>query len=301
MRSWARAAVVAAAVAVVAGCGGQSSTPGAAPGSAPTRPSGSGSKIVLASVETTAAAKSAHVSMSVSATGLGSQAFTLTGDGAIDFANGDSRLTMRFGGAAASLLPGGIEERSVGHVVYVELPGLTGAAHWVAVDAGKLGSSSSAVPGLGESDPTQFLASLETVSDRVDKVGTEIVRGVETTHYRATLDLRKAIDQAGVPQSLRDAEQQFLGSNGDQTPSIPVDVWIGADGYVRRISLDLDLGAFGAPGIGGSGAGSPAVIVSIDLYDFGTPVDVQAPPADQISRLSDFGLNGSGPPSLAAG
>jgi hypothetical protein len=300
MRTWARAAVLAASVAVVAGCGGQSSTPGAAPGSAPTRPAASGSKIVLASVQTTAAAKSAHVSMSVSATGLGSQAFSLTGDGAIDFANGDSQLTMKFGGAASTLLPGGIEERSVDHLVYVQLPGLTGASRWVAVDAGKLGSSSSSVPGLGESDPTQFLASLETVSDRVDKVGTEVVRGVDTTHYRATLDLRKAIDQADVPQSLRDAEKQFLGSNGDQAPSIPVDVWIGADGYVRRISLDLDLGALGAPGIGGSGS-APAVIVSIDLYDFGVPVDVQAPPADQISQLPDLGLNRSGTPPLAAG
>ena len=60
------------------------------------------------------------------------------------------------------------------------------------------------MPGLGQSDPPQFLAYLETVSAGVTKVGTETMRGVDTTHYHATLDLAKAVDRADVPPSLRD-------------------------------------------------------------------------------------------------
>lgn len=300
------AGVVVVAAVLAAGCGGSSSSSAASHqptptgASAPVAPKGSTSKVLLASVQTTAAAKSARVSMTVSSSGLA--AFSLTGDGVVDFANGDSQLTVHFGGAAASLVPDGLEERSVDHVEYVEMPGLGGSDHWISIDASKLGISSSSVPGLGESDPRQFLASLETVSDNVTKVGSEVIRGVETTHYHATLDLGKSLDQADVPPSLRDAEKQFLGANGT-TPTLPVDVFIDGDGYVRRISLGLDLGDLGGlGGLAGGGSGSVgsalSMTVSLDFFDFGTPVNVQAPPPDQVSQEPLFGglgdLGGSG-------
>ncbi len=285
------------AAVLAAGCSGKSSTPAASrptPTRAPHLATTAPSKVVLASVQTTAAAKSARVAMSIDTSGLAG--FSLSGDGLVDFANGDSQLSMRLGGQEASLLPGGLEMRSVNHVVYVQLPGATGDPHWVEVDAGNLGSSSASVPGLGQSDPRQFLASLETISDNVTNVGSEVVRGVETTHYRATLDLAKSLDKASIPPALRDAEKQFLGTIGKGAPVMPVDVFIDADGYVRRISLGLDLGSFGAL-LGGSGGTGPAfgMVVSIDLYDFGTPVNVQAPPADQVSHEPLLGgMDGSG-------
>jgi hypothetical protein len=188
--------------------------------------------------------------------------------------------------------------RSLNHVVYVQVPGLPGGPHWVSVDAGKLGDTSGSVPGLGQSDPRQFLASLETISDNVKQVGSEVVRGVETTHYHATLDLAKSLDTASVPPELRDAEKQFLGAIGTGAPAMPVDVFIDGDGYVRRISLGLDLGSFaGLLGGGRSGGTGPAfsMTVSLDLFDFGTPVSVQAPPPDQVSQAPlPGGLGGLG-------
>ena len=293
------AGVVVLVAALMSGCGGSSSSPAspaARPRAVPVHHSAapSASKVVLASVRTTAAAKSARVALSLSTRGLGEGGVSVSADGVVNFANGDSQLTLHLDGPSAKQLPDGIEERSVNKVVYVSVPGRTGDTRWFSVDAGKVGSSSNLVPGLGQSDPSQFLASLETISDNVKKVGSEMVRGTETTHYRASLDLGKALDQSKIPPQLRGAEKQFLGSNG-ATPTMPVDVFVDADGYVRRISLDLDLGAMFA-GLGGTGmtGPSPGVTVSFDLYDFGVPVDVQAPPADQISSMKDSGLNGGG-------
>jgi hypothetical protein len=279
------AGTVLLAAALVAGCSGGSSSPAARTRPTPTNAqpvvAASTSKVVLASVQTTAAAKSARVSMSISSSGLGN--FSINGDGVVDFANGDSQFVLHVGGAAAAALPGGLEERTVDNTVYLKFPLLTGQDSWLAADVGKLGPAAALVPGLDNTDPRQFLGALEAISDNVKKVGSESVRGVDTTHYHATLDLGKALDQAKIPPSLRDAEKQFAQSNDAQTPTIPVDVFVDGDGYVRRIALDL--GSFLGEGDGGSStAVGSGLTESIDLYDFGTPVNVQAPPPDQVSR-----------------
>jgi len=174
----------------------------------------------------------------------------------------------------------------------------------MALDLGNLGGAKSLVPGLQNTDPRQFLGALEAISDNVTKVGTQSVRGTETTHYHASIDFGKALDQADIPSSLRDAEKQFAKSNDAGPATIPVDVFVDGDGYVRRISLHLDdfLG-----NDGGSGAASgPALTVSVDLYDFGIPVDVQPPPPDQVSHLpllggpGGIGDSGSSAPSAGS-
>jgi hypothetical protein len=64
--------------------------------------------------------------------------------------------------------------------------------------------------------------------------------------------------------------------------TIPADVWVDSDGLARRIQLKLDLGT-----MAGTGGGSdlPVMTISIDLYDFGVPVHVEAPPADQVTEF----------------
>ena len=116
------------------------------------------------------------------------------------------------------------------------------------------------------------------------------IRGVDTTHYQATLDLGKAIDRAEVPPALREKLEQLLTPQGADAPKLPADVWVDGDGLVRRIRLHLDLGSFlGAAGNGDSAA-APSMTVSMDLYDFGAPVNVVAPPADQVDGSQ--GLSG---------
>ncbi len=286
---------------LLAACGGSDgSSPSAAAG-----PSGaSAPNVVLASARKTAKAGSARVALAVSATGKAAQAISITADGITDFATGDSDLTMHFGGAMGSMFSGDLTVRSVDDVAYVQLPsglggilgGLTGGKQWISIDASDMaGASQGPVPGLGQSDPTQFLAYLETVSDDVKSVGTEKVRGVDTTHYTATLDLGKAVDQSEVPAELRDALQKLLAKNGGKAPTIQAEVWVDDAGRVRRLTMDLDLASFaGLAGGTGSVGAAPVVTVSIELYDFGVPVKLQAPPASDVAQLPSFGGLGGG-------
>jgi hypothetical protein len=124
-----------------------------------------------------------------------------------------------------------------------------------------------------------MLASLEAVSSDVTTVGPDTIRGVATTHYHALLDLGKAIDQAKVPPSLRPSLKQALSLFGNES-SIPVDIWVDAASRVRRLTETMNL-----PGVG-------AFSTTIDLYDFGVPVNVVAPPADQVAPLPSFGSLG---------
>jgi hypothetical protein len=199
------------------------------------------------------------------------------------------------GGVLGTLMPSGIETRTVDGVAYVRLPtGLPSGKEWVAIDAkDSANAGSNTALGIGGgTDPTKILAYLEKVSNGVDKVGTESVRGVETTHYHANVDLAKAVDREGVPPALHDAISEMAGKIG----TIPVDVYIDGDGLLRREKLSMDFSSFlpGSTGSTGESAGAPTINMTLDLYDFGTPVDVAAPPADQVATLGNGGFGGGG-------
>jgi hypothetical protein len=309
------AAIPLAMALLISACGG-SGSPSKSAAEHPTTTVATGA-VVLASARTTARAGSARIAISVTAGGSDAAAFALTAEGLADFKTGNSQLTMHFGGAVAGLISGDLEVRSVDGVAYVQLPptlrsvlGRLGADKpWLAIDASKIKGNQTVVPGVGESDPTRFLAYLETVSDDVTKVGTEKVRGVDTTHYHATFDLAKAVDQERVPQSLRDALAKLKATNGvgADLPTIPADIFLDAQGRLRRLSMQLDLASFAAGIGGGSGrAGSiPTVTTTIEMYEFGVPVHVTKPPADQVGELpmlgaGSFGGFGSGKKPAAA-
>jgi hypothetical protein len=70
---------------------------------------------------------------------------------------------------------------------------------------------------------------------------------------------------------------------------VPVDVWIGADGLVHQLALKMSIDQVGGQHVG-------ATVTATETFDhFGEPVDVQAPPADQVGSLSSLSdLFGSG-------
>jgi hypothetical protein len=277
----------------LAGCGGSSS-----PKAAPVQPKPSGAQVVLDAVQLTAAAKTARIAISASSSSSSSSSFSASVTGVADFSTGNSQLTFAASGAAGSVLGGGLVMRSVAGVVYMQLPpslegvmGLPAGAEWMSIPLPKFGAQSP-IGGAGQTDPTQMLASLEAVSSNVTTVGTATIRGVATTHYHALLDLGKAIDTAKVPASLRSTLQQMLGKLGGMS-SIPVDVWVDGAGRMRRLSETTTLPSAGA------------FTTTMDLYDFGVPVNVQAPPADQVAQLPSLGSLGglggaSGPTGSAA-
>jgi hypothetical protein len=273
-------------VLVLAGCGSQAKTV-EVKRKVPESPR----KVLLASVQATTAAKTARMSMSMEA-GIGGASFAVSGEGITNFTNGDSSLTMKY--AAPRVLSGGaIEIRVVDGDGYMKMPEflgeIFGSDKWFKMP--DVGDANSAVPGLGQSDPSEFLAYLEGVSAGVKKVGSEPIRGVDTTHYSASIDLRKAVARADAPQSLRDEIKDLFGNSDGPAATIPADVWVDDDGLARRIKLQLDFGDI-APADAEAGD-LPTMTISMDLYDFGVPVHVEAPPADEVTEFP-FPLGATG-------
>lgn len=238
---------------------------------------------VRVAYEETAAEQSARISYETTTTGpenSGQDApMTMTGNGVTDFSGAASSMTMGMSGM------GGLEIRQVGETVYVKMPEelvtqMSGAKPWVRMDLDAVyeqygGPSQGGAP----QDPTRQFEYLRGVSDSVEKVGEELVRGVPTTRYEAIIDLEKEAD--GQDAGAREASDEMAEKLG--TSKLPVEVWIDEENRVRRYALDVSvpMPESGASPDASRDGDEMRTRMVIEYYDFGTPVDVQAPPQDQ--------------------
>ena len=108
----------------------------------------------------------------------------------------------------------------------------------------------------------------------------ETVRGVATTHYKVTIDFRKVPDSAPADQraAVRRSIEQLIELSGASTA--PIEVWIGKDGLARRIVTTSTTG---------TEAQRIKLRQRVELYDFGTKVDVAIPPASAVIDFGDLG------------
>jgi hypothetical protein len=130
----------------------------------------------------------------------------------------------------------------------------------------------------GTGNPADQLKYLRAVSGKAKKVGTEEVRGTKTTHYRVTVDLDKYPDLAPKGQRAKLRTQvkrleQLIGAK-----SYPAEVWIDSKQLVRRMSLTMPMKA--------AGTTRTTMHMTMEFFDFGAPVDVTIPPADQVVDIS---------------
>jgi hypothetical protein len=165
--------------------------------------------------------------------------------------------------------------------IFVKLPPnvIPGSKPWVRLDFSALsqqaGISLGSLGQLRSADPSQALEFLKGAVGDMRKVGTETVRDAQTTHYAGTLDLKKA--SSNVSADVKPAVDQAISSLG--TSKLPADVWLDDQGRVRKLHLQAG---------GTAQATAPAGTVELELYDFGTPANVQPPPADQVTDLSNI-------------
>ncbi len=116
---------------------------------------------------------------------------------------------------------------------------LTGGKKWLKFDMSRMLGAM----GLGSlpmgTDPTQFLDFLRAVSASTTTVGTEKVRGVQTTHYRAKVDLTRYPKL--LPASQRAAAARSVATLTSALGShvMPMDAWIDRNHLVRRIGLSF--------------------------------------------------------------
>jgi hypothetical protein len=176
---------------------------------------------------------------------------------------------------------GEMETLFLDRLIYLHLPEKLGAQlggkPWLKLDLEKLAKSQGidlgALQSTSNSDPTQQLDQLRGAG-KVTRVGSEKVRGTPTTHYRATIDLRKAAKKVPAAQreEARRSIDRLIKLQGRST--LPVEVWIDDKGRLRRERVTQRVQG-------------QSLDFTMDLYDFGTREALKAPPASQTQDFSD--------------
>ena len=222
--------------------------------------------------------------------------FTMRGRGVVDFSGAEASMTVNMLGL------GNLEMRQVGGTIYMKMPEdfsaqTPGARPWIEVDPKTVKENQSGAnlgqtqPGIVQ-DPTGEFEYLRGVSESVEKVGVAEVRGTRTTHYRATIDLQEAAaEEDPGAQEAYDEMSRKLGAG-----KLPVEVWIDEKNRVRRYEIDMSVPvpeSAASPGTSGEDVTVRTRMVT-EYYDFGVPVDVQAPPRDQTMDGSEM-LSGAQP------
>jgi hypothetical protein len=266
MRSSALAAVGAAIMIVLAGCGssgGSSTTAGGGAGS-----SDAGSAVVRAA-DVTGSSSGYRFQATMSITGASSLKATMSGT--ILRANNRGTLALRERVLGHSV---NVSERYSGKTYWVSVAGIPGGSAltskpWLKYDLGST-LNQLGVGGLpsGGSNPTQFLTYLKTTGADAQKLGTQTVRGVATTHYAVTVDLNNYARLVSTADraAARRAIQRLISTIGSS--AMHMQIWVDHHNLARRLYLSfpecvaqqhLHLG------------------MTMDLFDFGTKAKVTLP------------------------
>jgi len=254
----ATALIAGCAALALASCGGQSWTQAGGttnPGGTTAAVGGSPQAVLLRALDTTNDSHTAHLSMTIGVAGVSFNT-SVQADGVVDLQHQAADLTMTTGSIK-------LEVRIVGGAVY-ENPG-TG---WVTAPLPTTGLGAANNP-----DPTDYLAYLRGVADNVQTAGNDTVRGTPTTKYSGSVDLQHAIDRASAG-TTKQSMQRLVTLVGDL--SMPFTAWIDNDGRLRKLTMTMDLSTMAAK-LGAPTGTRPVITISLEMYDFGTPVNVQPP------------------------
>ncbi len=174
-------------------------------------------------------------------------------------------------------------------LLYMNLPFLTklvpGHKPWLKFDlaayASKFGVDISQFTDFS-ANPAEILDWLRATSGRVRKIGTETVEGVETTHYRATVDLSKYANLVSPDQ--RAVVRKLIASLGG-IHTFPVDAWVGNDGLVRKEHFVFTEAVL---------AQKLTMDLTLYFHDFGAPTNITLPPSNETVDVSKA-ISGSSP------
>lgn len=289
MRGIKRIAAVLVALMVATGaCGGESGG---------TKTNGDPSQVILVAARNTTESGSSKIAMTADFKS-GETSFSMSGEGAFDYAKQAGRMTFKLIGDEIPEAFGGYDMIFAAGVVYMKFPDefsqfLPGLKPWIKMDLDELAKQSELnLPGfnsLTNQDPTSALSFMRGAKN-VSEKGRESIRGEVTTHYTMTIDLKEAV--AAFPEESRAGLEDLIDKTG--LTEIPMEAWIDGSDRVRRMRFSMDLSKLSEV-TGGMEAGQSGVMtIGMDLFDFGLPVDVAAPPADQVSDYAELAKLGGG-------
>ena len=255
--------------AVLTGCGGDGEPEAGKPAAAGESTGGrqQSTQAVRGAYEKTAEADTAKMTVRVKAAAEG-KTVDSDGKGAIDFEDGDSTMTVTAQGRT-------VEQRVVDQVLYQKVPGQKkDGKSWMKIDLREVAEQQGADPGqIG--DPAQSAAYAKAISDDdVSEAGSEKINGVDTVRYDVSVDVSR------LPGGQRLREQ--VG------PTLPMRLWLDDDGRIRRQRIDMTVKAPASAEPKASGSPQQVKVSTVmEFTDFGTDVDAEAPPADQVADVTD--------------
>ena len=264
-----RLGVLAASATLVltAGCGGSGGT--AEDNGADLTKANFYSEVVKAQTS----AETAHMQATIEAQG---QKMAMSGDMQMATKSAkDAAFDMSMTGAA---LGGEARFILVDRVIYLKMPGLSQTDKYVKID---IGDESNPIAKmfdqmLGQLDPSKTFRAFDAITRLQDR-GTQEIDGVETTHYTVEVDTQKALEAQGMAGQV---------PTGQLPKTLTYDVWVDGQHLVRRLRMNIQGSA-----------------VDMSLSRWGEPVNIQAPPAGQITSMRELmqQLGGGAPSGTARG
>jgi hypothetical protein len=232
--------------------------------------------VVAAAPDRTAEGASARTDAVVAVSADGEQ-FTQEMEGVVDFTTGAGQMRM-----TNSLNPFEFEflgvDAATGFWRIGDILDLPEGKEWVLVTADDLGVAPEEA--LGGVDPGDGLAFLRGVVENPRVGGRQEIRGESTQRFEVGIDLdallKQFAEQAGElsPTFEEGVEQLKDAVRGP----VEGEVWIDDAGRVRRFRYVVDYEVEGF---------EIATATRIDYFDFGVPVEVVAPPPDQVVPFAD--------------
>jgi hypothetical protein len=151
---------------------------------------------------------------------------------------------------------------------------------WMKFDLAALGADKelNQLGGASQADKNPATEStFLTGADDVEKVGTETVDGVETTHYKGTLnlaDLEKSLE--GEDKETRDKRRKSVEQYEQMgVDKLTMDVWIDGDDHTKQFRMR-------------GKADKGPLDMTITFLGFNEPVKVSAPPAKDTVDLAEM-------------
>jgi alpha-tubulin suppressor-like RCC1 family protein len=226
------------------------------------------------------------------------RAATFTGTGAFSDPQQAVEMTTQLPALGANA-PSSMEIRLRYPAVYLNFNGLPlrhllpSGKSWVRVDlrreVKRFGVRVEQLATNANQLPSGALAPLRGSKD-AKRLGSDTIDGVQATHYRVRIDLNEAVARA-TPRERKVLQRLLLAEKSQGISGVPAtaDVWVSEDGLVRRVGERLLL-------IGHA---------TMTFSDYGAPVHVGAPPADETIDVSGLlavaPSSESVPPAASAG
>lgn len=164
------------------------------------------------------------------------------------------------------------EFRLIGKTGYIRWV-VKGTPYWVKGDASESSGRPTEllIPLPGTlTTPTDVLTRVLGASDDNAEIGREEIRGTDTTHYRARVDVKE------LQKQLRADDQDRHVEDVGGPRFIPVELWIDDESRLRRITI-LE-----------KEEGDPVKLtMTVELFDYGVEVHVQ-PPSGEVILEEEF-------------